>query len=250
MAIVWEKETRSGHYQVRHAGGSVRLYKDGVFHSQWNAKRPLSGGVWDLLFLPSLFMPVESIKRVLVLGVGGGAVIRQYLEFLPFEKIVGVELDPIHLQVAREHFGIRSKRVELIEADALSWVDNYHGEPFDLVIEDLFTEVSGEPVRVADATAVWFEQLAGLLRPGGTLVINFEEAPQLRASLTQFREGCGDRFDLAYTFSLPTYGNCVAAYVSDNPTPAQLRARLDELLLGYPSCRSSGQKFRVRRLSL
>jgi len=182
MAIVWEKQTIGGHYQVRHAGGSIRLYKDGVFHSQWNDKRPLSGGVWDLMFLPSLFVPTDSLTRILVLGVGGGAVIRQYLEFLPFEKIVGVELDPIHLQVAKQHFGIRSKRVELIEADALSWVDNYRGEPFDLVIEDLFTEVSGEPVRVAEAAAFWFEQLASLVRPGGTLVVNFEEAAQLRAT--------------------------------------------------------------------
>ena len=87
MAVVWQTVERGDHYQVRTAGHSVRLYKNDVFHSQWNETRPLSGGVWDLLFLPSLFVPSGSVKRVLVLGVGGGAVIRQYLTFLPIEPV-------------------------------------------------------------------------------------------------------------------------------------------------------------------
>ena len=97
MAVVWETVERGHHYQVRTAGRSVRLYKNDVFHSQWNESRPLSGGVWDLLFLPALFRPTGSVKRVLVLGVGGGAVIRQYLTLLPVEQIVGIELDPVHI---------------------------------------------------------------------------------------------------------------------------------------------------------
>gem|GEM_PF-4276042 len=58
----------------------------------------MSGGVWDLLFIPSLFLEAGAVKRVLLLGVGGGAVIRQYLTFMQIEKLVGVELDPMHLK--------------------------------------------------------------------------------------------------------------------------------------------------------
>ena len=56
MAIVWSKVVGDSQYEVRTAGQSIRLYKDGVFHSQWNARRPLAGGVWDLLFIPALFL--------------------------------------------------------------------------------------------------------------------------------------------------------------------------------------------------
>ena len=70
MAIVWSRSAGGNQYEVRSAGQSIRLYKNGVFHSQWNPNRPLAGGVWDLLFIPALFAD-RQISRVLVLGVGG-----------------------------------------------------------------------------------------------------------------------------------------------------------------------------------
>ncbi len=254
MAVIWESCQGDDHYQVRTAGRSVRLYKNQVFHSQWNESRPLSSGVWDLLFLPALLMPENSVKRVLVLGVGGGAVIRQYTTFLPIEHIVGVELDPLHLHVAREHFGLKQSGVELIEANAIDWVKSYRGAKFDVVIEDLFTEADGEPVRVMEASTSWFRQLRKLLHPEGTLIINFEDPAQLRASnqayvdaLSREREGeCA--LDSRFALSLPTYGNCVGAYLSINADPKLLRKKLDTILTGYPACRSSAQKFRIRRI--
>ena len=42
MAILWQQTIDGNHYEVRTAGGSVRLYRNGVNHSQWNPKRPLS----------------------------------------------------------------------------------------------------------------------------------------------------------------------------------------------------------------
>ncbi len=256
MAIVWESITDTDHYQVRSAGGSIRLYKNNVFHSQWNENRPLSGGVWDLLFIPSLFLPDDAVKRVLLLGVGGGAVIRQYLTFQQIDKLVGVELDCTHLKIARQHFGVQQQNVELIAADAISWVESYidsgymesGNEPgFDIVIEDLFTEREGEPVRVAEATADWFRSLRKLLRPGGALIINFEDPAQLRACGDAYVEALEGHADFRYGFTLPSYGNCVGVFLPTQVSRKALRARLDELLSGYPACRRSAQKFRIRQ---
>ncbi len=254
MAVIWEAHRGDDHYQVRTAGRSVRLYKNQVFHSQWNESRPLSSGVWDLLFLPSLFMPENSVKRVLVLGVGGGAVIRQYTTFLPIEHITGVELDALHLHIAREHFGLRQPEVELIEANAIEWVKSYKGAKFDVVIEDLFTEKNGEPVRVMGASATWFRQLRKLLHPAGTLIINFEDSAQLRASNQAYLEAISDQHegalavDSRYALSLPTYGNCVGAFLSVDAEPKLLRKKLDAILTEYPACRNSAQKFRIRKI--
>ena len=248
MAIVWESFNGDDHYQVRAAGCSVRLYKNGVFHSQWNENRPLSGGVWDLLFIPSLFMPPGFVKRVLVLGVGGGAVIRQYLTFLPIKQIVGVELDPMHIKVAREYFGVDQSGAELICADAVQWVRDYRGPRFDIVIEDLFTELGGEPVRVKEASASWFRQLRKLLRKDGSLIVNFEDPSQLRDSGPAYLEAIGNAQDHRFGLTLPTYGNCVGVFLASGSDPAKLRKNLGNLLLKYPSCRQSGQKFRIRRV--
>ena len=248
MAVVWDGVSGDDHYQVRTAGGSVRLYRNKVFHSQWNSNRPLSGGVWDLLFLPALFMPQESLQRVLLLGVGGGAVIRQYQTLLPVKQVVGVELDPIHIKIAHEYFGLDQPGVELIEADAINWVHQYRGPKFDIVIEDLFTEIEGEPVRVKEADAEWFLQLHELIRPGGTLIVNFEDPAQLRESNRVYPAVTDVAEDNRFAFTLPTYGNCVGAYLSVPSEPGTLRDKLDKILVGYPASRASAQKFRVRRV--
>ena len=248
MAIVWQSSVGDDHYQVRTAGRSVRLYKNKVFHSQWNDHRPLSGGVWDLLFLPSLFLPSDSVRRILLLGVGGGAVIRQYLTFLPVDLVAGVELDETHIKVAKRFFGVNQPNVELHQADAVEWVESYRGPEFDIVIEDLFTEKEGEAVRVVDATEQWFRSLRKLLRPDGALIVNFEDPAQFRASGDAWLAAIGKAVDCRFGFTLPTYGNCIGTFTGIEVHPHALRQRLDRLLDGYPRSRASAQKFRVRRI--
>lgn len=248
MAIVWSKIVGDSHYEVRTAGQSIRLYKSGVFHSQWNPDRPLAGGVWDLLFIPVLFLDLR-ISRVLVLGVGGGASIKLYRQLLDVDEVVGVELDRVHLQVARKFFAVRDSRVKLECANALDWVADYRGEPFDVVVEDLFTEQDGEAVRVAAADAAWFAALLNLLKPGGILIINFEDAAQMRRSMPFYASAAG-RQPIAYQFGQPSYGNCVCAFLPADLKPAALRGRLDQILAPYPASRKSAQRFRVRRVTI
>lgn len=248
MAVIWQQVSAGDHYEVRTAGNSIRLYKNRVFHSQWNSERPLSNGVWDLLFLPALFLPAEQVKRVLLLGVGGGAVINQFTHLLMPDKIVGVELDPTHIDIARRFFAVKHKSVELYQADAIDWLHKYKGEKFDIVIEDLFTEENGEPKRVATADKQWFSLLQKHLNPGGALVINFEDPAQMRASSGAYQATLSDRKDIRYQFNQPSYGNSVCAFMADSVSPAALRSRLDQALANYPACRVKGQKFRVRRV--
>ena len=66
MAVIWSKTTKDTHFEVRRAGRSVRLYSNGVFHSQYNPANPISGTVWDLLLLPAFFRPTGTIRRALV----------------------------------------------------------------------------------------------------------------------------------------------------------------------------------------
>ena len=66
--IVEAFERGGTRYEVRSHGASVRLYTNGVFHSQWNEGRPFAGGVWDCLSLPVLYRDPAAVRRVLVLG--------------------------------------------------------------------------------------------------------------------------------------------------------------------------------------
>lgn len=213
MALVWEKRAAGVHYAVRRAGNSLRLYTNGVLHSQYNPSRLLTGSVWDLLLLGAYFLPPARVRRVLVLGVGGGAVIRQLLALFPQAEITGVELNPVHLQVARRFFGLRDARVTLHAGDAIAWLALYDGEPFDLVIDDLFGERDGEPCRAVRADADWFDLLGCHVAPRGVLTMNFASAAEVRASDWGRGGEAARRFPGAVSLSTPTCENRVVSFL-------------------------------------
>ncbi len=178
MAVLWQKSYRGSHYEVRSAGNTKRLYTNGVFHSHYNPTHITSQGVWDLLVLPALLYPAEKIQRVLLLGVGGGAVIHQLNQFVHPAHITGVELDAIHLQVAKRFFKLNYANTQLINDDAIQWLRDYDGEPFDLIIDDLYGEEMGEPIRAVTADRQWLNTMLKHTTKDGMLVMNFisEEA--------------------------------------------------------------------------
>jgi spermidine synthase len=213
MAVIWQKSVNGKRYEVRAAGNTQRLYTDGVFHSQYNPNKTLTGNVWDLLSLPSLFLAAEQIRRVLVLGVGGGAVMHQLASWHPYIELTGIELDKTHIAIARRFFRLRGKHITLIHADAIDWVKRYRGLPFDLVIDDLFAEVAGEPERVIAASKTWLNHLTRLMTPHAALVMNFTEAKDLRAVLTRMHEETNGKFTMAYRFMTPLYENQIGAFL-------------------------------------
>jgi len=169
--VIWSAHRDGTHYEVRAAGGTRRLYSNGVFHSSYNPSRAITGGVWDLLMMPAFLYPPGAIRRVLLLGVGGGTVIRQLQAFVRPREIVAVDLDPVHLDVARRFFGVRGEDARLVHADAREWLDADDSR-YDLVIDDLFGERDGEPVRAVTADAAWCRRLQARNTAGGAIAIN------------------------------------------------------------------------------
>lgn len=229
MAVLWQKEIDNTRYELRSAGQTRRLYTDGVFHSQFNPKRATTGGVWDLLMLPAFFYPVESIKHVLVLGVGGGAVIHQLQRYVQPDKIIGVELNPVHIMVAKRYFGISSKDAHLVEADAVEWLKNYSGPAFDLIIDDLFGEEDGEPIRAIKANKLWVEKLNEHLSPNGILVMNFVSRNDLKNCAAVSYKKISNYFKSSFQFTLPNYDNAIGAFTKISANSHNLRKNMNEI---------------------
>lgn len=226
MAVMYSRRHDGHLYEVRSAGKTRRLYTDGVFHSQYHPQHPVTGSVWDLLFLPSVLAPPGRLKRVLVLGVGGGAVIHMLNRFVKPDTIVGVELSPIHLQVARKYFDLRYSNLQLIQADAIDWLINHDGEPFDLIIDDLYFEDQGEPTRAIAADGSWLDILMDHLSEDGQLVLNFVSQKEWRSSGYFSEDFVRERFPNALRFTTPTCHNVVAALLPRKATVSELRRQL------------------------
>lgn len=226
MAILWQKIIGGQHYEIRSAGRTRRLYTNGVCHSEFHPFHIFSGSIWDLLILPAWFYRACEIRRILVLGVGGGANLLQLEHLLEPEKIVGIERDPVHLRLARKFFDIGNSHSEIIEADARDWLAGYNGEPFDLIIDDLFMDSGNEPVRAVKVDRDWSQLLIRHLNKGGLLTINFSSQEELTASAIVRQSRFHHRFPSMFRMTTPLLDNNVGVFVGRQVSSRRLRERL------------------------
>ncbi len=221
MTLLWERTENDTHYSVRRSGGSIRLYTNRVFHSQWNPKIPFAGGIWDCLSLPALHRQPGEIKRVLLLGVGGGAVIKQLQQLDDFSCIVAVEIDQLHLEIAQRWFDVSASAVSLVHDDAIDWIRQYEGPAFDLIIDDLFGHDAGEPMRACALDIQWLENIRHRLTPSGILVTNCIGSAELLNALPEIGAA---GFQSGYRWHLPNYENVIGVF-SDAPIHARQWSR-------------------------
>jgi len=245
MAILWRKKTKDTCYEVRTAGRSRRLYTNGVFHSQYHPDRTHSGGVWDLLVTPAFFRPPGRVKRVLLLGVGGGSAIHLLRQFVQPVEIVGVELNKTHLHIARKFFGIKQHMATLHHADAVQWLKEYDGPPFDFIIDDLFGNTD-DSERAVPATTAWCKILLRNLNHNGTLVMNFIGSRALRTSACVADPSVAQHFKSAFKLSLPAYQNMIGVFLGSPSSAKLLRANMQNI----PEFNKNRLNFTLRTLPL
>jgi len=246
VALIHQQTHQGTHYQIIAAGNSVRLYTDKVLHSQYNHKTQLTGSVWDLLFLPALVLPTTAPIRVLVLGVGGGAVLKMLNEYFNCSNITGIELNPIHIQLAQNYFAIKGKEYELIEADAIEYVKNYRGEKFDLIIDDLFYEEEGEPMKVASPDNCWLMHLYALLKPQGVIAMNFVGRNAAFSAAPLHDQYLSRLLPNALHFTTPYYDNHVLAFSAADMSARQIRQNI----IQHPKLSKKRSLFRYRCVRL
>lgn len=235
-------------YEVRSAGNSRRLYTDGVFHSQYNPYQLITGYVWDLLMLPAFFYSPDKIKRVLVMGVAGGAVLHQLRHFVAPDEIIGVELNKQHVSIGRRFFDLNKAPIKLVEADAVAWLENYQGEPFDMIIDDMFAEENGEPVPVMDASVEWFSCMYRHLTDEGVIVRNFINRKALLRSAPVTDAQTRANFKSIFQFTSQYNENFVAAYLKTAASARQLRRRLCETPGLNPRLKTTRLRYTIRQL--
>ena len=120
MAVIWEKNQGETNYKVTRAGSAIRLYRNNVLHSQWNPRKPISGKLWDLFLLSSF--EDRKLSRVLVLGAGGGAIVNLIHHYFPKAHVDAIDLDKVHLYVAKKYFKVSNKYCNIVHMEAQRWL--------------------------------------------------------------------------------------------------------------------------------
>src|SRR5258708_13034877 len=121
-----------------------------------------------------LYRPEPS--SVLLVGLGGGALVRFLNHYFPDVHLDVVEIDPAVVEVARDYFGTRPvPGTRILVADGRDFLAR-SSERYDLILLDAhlypseLTDGTGHPLSLR--TAPFYPTLHHPPRPGGVVLIN------------------------------------------------------------------------------
>lgn len=218
-----------------------------LFFLQKNGQRALESSMDrenpDLLVLSYSRMMMAchiiapDIQRCLILGLGGGSMVKFLNRFFPGIQVDVVEIDPQVEAVAREYFALPSHpNTRIFLEDAHAFLER-SGDVYDVIHVDAFlkvaddTDTMGIPLRLK--TDVFYGRLQKHLSADGLAVFNMnhsrhtEEDVRIISSL----------FPSAYRFAVPGWKN-VVLIASMNPrrlTSSELEKKATHLdAMGIP----------------
>lgn len=229
--LVCEERSEYSHIRVKDTGPVRTLYfvRDNgqeVVETAMDLERPhlLQVPYTRAMFASHLFLP--RVERVLIVGLGGGAMVRFLGHFFPDTAVDAVEIDPVVVRIADERFGTRpGARTRIFTEDAFAFLKRAE-EPYDVIYMDAFlkpdedTDATGVPLRLK--TVAFFKSLHRNLKPGGLVVFNLNPHPGSKDDVQSIR----DAFPAVYLFPLPHRRNTVVvgSLSEERATPASLKA--------------------------
>lgn len=116
---------------------------------------------------------VPDPRRILVLGLGGGSLVRYLLRHCPAARIEVVESRTAVVGVAREYFGLPEQpqlRIRIADGgEFLIARANQHASDYDFILVDVFDDEGLAPVVMQHD---FFAAVASVLALGGVLCVN------------------------------------------------------------------------------
>lgn len=200
--VLHESTSMFGRLTVTDEGGglrSLRFEPGGLIQSQVRIGRPLELH-FDYLeaSLASLAL-VEAPKRILVVGLGGGAMPMFLHRVFPAARIDAVEIDPEVIRVSRRYFGFREgARVRAHAMDGREFVRRSDGG-YDLIFLDAFGSAD---IPRHLATLEFLELVRDRLSPSGVVVGNVFE-PTVNPLFSAMRRTYAAAFDQLCVLEVP-----------------------------------------------
>lgn len=169
--------------RVNEEWGKMKLLVDGS---------PQSGSyiasLWKKAFVRFSVIPTYPVREILVLGVGGGTVIELLHDEFPHASILGVDIDPVILDIAARYFHVDAiPGVVLVRADAQKHIRKsvVQKKTYDIIVVDLFT---GFRIPEFVATEVFLSDLKKSFTKNGFVLINYLRELEYREKSDELME--------------------------------------------------------------
>jgi spermidine synthase len=167
--VLFRKDTQYHRIAVTESGTVRHLRFDSSHQSAIDMTDGLTSIIRypDYLQLPMALVP--DAKRVLVIGLGGGAVTKRYWHDYPDMRVDSIEIDPVVVDVAKRYFGLPTDpRLRVFAQDGRRFVQTTK-EKYDIIVLDAYYADS-LPFHLT--TQEFFREVKSRLNPGGVVVYN------------------------------------------------------------------------------
>jgi spermidine synthase len=174
-AILFRADTQYHRITVTEGDGARHLRFDSSHQSAVSLDDPYESRIRypDYMHLAMAIKP--DAKRVLVLGLGGGAITKRFWRDYPDVSVDSVEIDPVVVDVARKYFWLEEdERSQVFVEDARRYVQS-SDETYDVVIVDAYYSDS-LPFHLT--TQEFLAEVKSRLAPDGVLAYNVISAPE------------------------------------------------------------------------
>ena len=165
-------------------------------------------------------LPVpEQLRRMLVIGLGGGAFPNFVRARLPNVQIDAVEIDPVVAGLARDYFGLVED--DMLNVHVEDGVDFIARTPhaYDYILLDAY---DADAIPEALATAEFFRSVRARLAPGGVVVANLSIRSDRHAAV-MVRRMARQFADCIHLRSPPHYNDVILLAQHTLPGHAALR---------------------------
>lgn len=153
----------NGKIQVVKTLEGIRILGAGLSQSGWLLKK-----IWDVA-LRRVKEEKPEIKKVLVLGLGGGSVAELISYYWPQASMTGVDKDKVMIDLGKRHLNLKSiPNLKIVLGDAEGFIKKTKGK-FDIVLVDIYV---GRKIPKQFKKREFIESVADLLTGGGVSCFN------------------------------------------------------------------------------
>lgn len=168
-------QTTSAYHNIKviDTDGARYLYFDNATETRMSLDNPLEGHFEYVEYFHIPWLIKDSIRKVTILGLGGGSIQKQVEHYYADVNITTVELDPKVVDVARQYFFVKqSDRHKIIIEDGRMFLRRSN-ERYDLIILDAYTaDRYGSYIPYTLVTKEFFALAKDRLNPNGVLAYN------------------------------------------------------------------------------
>jgi spermidine synthase len=230
--MIYEGESAYNYVQVLAEGDTriLRLNEGQGMHSMYNPTLTNFYGPWEQVLAAPFFNPAPydpvRVERMAIVGLAAGTTARAASAVFPNIKIDGIEIDPLIVDVARQHFDMNQPNLNVIVQDGRVGLRS-SPHRYQVISVDAY-----RPPYIPwhMTTLEFFQEARDKLTEDGVLVLNVGRGPTDRRLVDAFSSTLQQVFPSVHVMDLPGTFNSII-YASMQPTdPANLDANLVSLL--------------------